>query len=877
MPDPDRIYQKLLRLLPFDFRSDFGGEMEQTFRDQRSEARDHGAAALFKMWWSTIADIVRMAPREHFSVLAQDCRYALRMIRKNPGYTVAAVLILGLGIGANTSIFSVVNSVLLKPLPYVRGDRLVIVRQKQTKLGVENMRLTPPELEDYRKQNQTLEGLVEFHGMNFTLYNGDEAHRVRTGVVSPGFFELFGVKPIMGRNFTADDDKPGAQPVLLLSYEFWKQVEHGSADIVGKTYQMNDRPHIVIGVLPQIPQYPADRDVYMTTTSCPFRSSPRSISSRTSFRGLSVFGRLKPQAFAEWCRADVSVIASRLRKDYPDVYPERMGFDATAIDLREELTREARPMLLILLGAAAFVLLIACANVANLILARMARREQELVIRTAVGAGGGRLLRQLLTESLILALLAAGVGVAFAAGSLKLLAQFASQLTPRAREIGVDYWVLAFAVLCAVATTVVFGSVAALYARHDIAAGLKEARTSERTRNFARSSLIAAQVAFSFVLLIGAGLMIRSFAQLQRVDPGFAPERVFAVGLDLNFTKFSSRAPILGFARRLLEKVHEQAGVLSAAISDSFPMDQDITGGAGRPVRFQVEGDPRPESESPPVTAVRYVSTDYFRTLGIPLASGRLFLDSDRQDAPPVVIINRALARKRWPNSDPVGRRVRFQSSDNAWFQVVGVVGDVKEFGPDRDTPFQVYVPMEQSPNPGTLLVRAAGDPASIMNSVHRVVHEVDPQVAVTQLSTLDQARADSVSQPRTLMRLFALFGGLAFAIAVGGIGCMLALWVKQRTREIGIRLALGARPADIVSAVMRQGMMLVLAGLVVGLAGAVALTRFLKTLLFHIEPNDVPTFAAVAILFVAAASLACYLPARRAAKTDPQEALRCD
>jgi predicted permease len=873
----DRVYQGLLRLLPFDFRSEFGGDMEETFREQRADvAREHGSAALLKMWWSTVADIARMAPREHVSVLAQDCRYALRMMRKNAGYTVAAVLILGLGIGANTSIFSMVNSVLLKPLPYLRGDRLVIVRQKQAKLGIENMRLTPPELEDYRKQNKTLEGLVEFHGMNFTLYNGDEAHRVRTGVVSAGFFDLFGVKPLLGRTFTADDDKPGAQPVLMLSYEFWKQVEHGNPDIVGKTYQMNDRPHIVIGVLPQIPQYPADRDVYMTTTSCPFRSSQQSISSRTAFRGLAVFGRRKPEASTEWCRADLSVVASRLRKDYPNVYPERMGFDATAIDLREELTREAKPMLLVLLGAAGFVLLIACANVANLILARMARREQELVIRTAVGAGGGRLLRQLLTESLIMALLAAGVGVAFATFSVKLLAQFLTPLTPRAREIGVDYWVLGFAVLCAVLTTVVFGSVAAMYARHDIAAGLKEARSSERKRNFARSALIAAQVAFSFVLLIGAGLMVRSFVQLQQVDPGFTPQHVFAVGVNLNFTKFADNAPTLSFARRVLEKVRSQPGVMSVAISNSFPLDQDITGGAGAPRRIEVEGDPRPESESPPITSLRTVSPDYFLTLGIPLVSGRLFTDSDREGAPPVVIINRALARKRFGNEDPIGRRVKLNFV-NHWFQVVGVVGDVKEFGLDRDVPYQFYAPLEQEPNPGAVLVRAAGDPAGMTNAVRRLIHGIDPQVAITQVSTLEQARADSVSQPRTLTRLFAVFGALAFAIAVAGIGCMLALWVKQRTREIGIRMALGARPGNIVSAVMRQGMLLVAAGLVVGIVGASALTRFLKALLFHVGPDDVATFAAVSVLFVAAASLACYVPARRASKTDPQEALRCE
>jgi len=541
------------------------------------------------------------------------------------------------------------------------------------------------------------------------------------------------------------------------------------------------------------------------------------------------------------------------------------------------LTRQAKPTLLVLLGAAAFVLLIACANVANLILARMARREGELVIRTAVGAGAGRLLRQLLTESLILALLAAGIGVLFATGSVTLLTQFASQITPRAREITIDGWVLAFAILCASATTIAFGSVAALYSRQDVASGLKDgSRSSERGRHLVRSMLIAAQVAFSFMLLIGAGLMFRSFVQLQRVNPGFEPQRVFAVGIDLNFTKFATSADNRAVSRRLLEKLQGQPGVLSAAISNSFPLDQDITGGAGRPQRFQVEGDPKPESESPPVTALRFVSPDYFRTLGIPLAGGRMFLDSDQENTPKVAIINRSLAQKRWGSQDPVERRIQFASSDT-WFKIVGVVGDVKEFGLDQDAPFQVYMPMEQQPNPGTILVRAAGDPASMGSMVRRAVHDVDPQIAITQVSTLEQARADSVSAPRTLTSLFGLFGGLAFVIAVTGIGCMLALWVRQRTREIGIRMALGAEPADIVGNVIRQGMMLVAIGLAVGIGGAWALTGFLKKLLFHVEPTDVATFVLVSALLLGAALVACYVPARRAARIDPLLALRCE
>jgi putative ABC transport system permease protein len=871
----DRCYRWLLRVLPADFREEFSSDMEETFRAQRDETeRRRGIRALAGMWWATIIDILRMAPREHWHVLAQDMRYALRMMRKNPGYAAAAVLILGLGIGVNTGIFSVLNSVLLQPLPYLQGNRLVVLKQRQPRAGEDNMLFTPPEIEDYRRQNKTLSGLVEYHSMTFTLYGGDEAHRVKTGVVSAGFFDFFGVTPLLGRSFVADDDRPGAPPVLMLSYEFWQQVEHGNPNVVGKKYQMNDRPHVVIGVLPPIPQYPRDNDVYMTTTSCPFRSNPKNIASRTAFRAMRLFGRLKPQATHAMCHADVSIIAQRLKQNFPEAYSGLAGLDATADDLRTELTREARPLLFVLAGGAAFVLLIACANVANLILARMSRREAELMIRTAVGAGAGRLLRQLLTESSILAVLGAGIGLVFAAGSMKLLTQFAAPLTPRAREIAMNGWVLAFAILCASATTILFGSMAALYSRQDISSGLKEnARAGDRGRHLLRGMLIAAQVAFSFVLLAGAGLLVRSFSQLQRVDPGFIPERVLIAGVDVSFTKYSE-AGNRALARRLLDKIQSLPGVLSTAVADSFPLDPDNTPSM-RPAHFQVEGDPRPESESPPVTAIRVVSPAYFQTLGIPLVSGRTFRDADQEKSTQVVIINRALALKRWGLADPVGKRIKL--TGDQWLQIAGVVGDVKEFGLDRDTPYQVYGVFAQNPYLDAIVVRTSADPVALEQQLRRAVHEVDAEIAVTGISTMEQVRAGSVSSSRTIMRLFSLFAALAFLIAAGGIASMLALWVRQRTREIGIRMALGAGPMSIVYGVVRQGMAYVLLGFVAGIGAALLLTTSLKNLLFQVQPTDVVTFVGASALLLAAALLACLAPARRAARIDPQTALRSE
>lgn len=873
-PISDRLYGMLLRVLPFEFRLEFGSDMEETFHQQRVEtARDHGFAALLAMWWATIADIMRMAPREHVSVLGQDVRYALRMMRKNIGFTAAAVMILGLGIGVNTSIFSAVNSILLKPLPYHDGDGLVVLRQRQSKLGL-NTGFSVKEIEDYRRQNRSLTGLVEYHSMTFTLLGRNEAHRVRTGVVSAGFFDLFGVRPLLGRTFVPADDRPDAVPVLVLSYEYWKRFEGGDPNVVGKIFQMNDKPHTVIGVLPSIPQYPNENDVYMPTTACPGRSSAFTISDRNS-RMMSVFARLRPGVSMEQSQADLAAIMQGMKRENPKFYPDELGFQSSASALRGDLTTGAKPMLIALLGASAFVLLIACANVANLTMARMARREQELVIRTAVGAGNGRLLRQLLTESLIMAMLAAGVGMVFAIASIRLMTQFAGQLTPRAREISIDGWVLAFAILCASGTTIVFGSVAALYSRQDVSGGLKEGgrANAERSRRLVRSLLIAAQVAFSYVLLIGAGLMAHSLIQMNRVDAGFVPQRVFAVGFDRNWSKYRTMEQRRTYSNRLLTGVQSQPGVLMAAVSDSFPFDPDMM---DMRWHFRIEGDARPRAVGPSAKSVRNASPDYFRTLGIRPLSGRTFLDSDAYDTPPVAIINRELATSVWGNADPIGRRISLED-DGPWLRIVGVVADTKEFGPIRETPSQIYVSNQQYPDPGSILVRTAGDPATVMNLVRKAILDVDRETAITKVETLEQARTDSVASPRTTARLFGLFAILAFVIALTGIGGMLALWVRQRTREIGIRMAMGARPHHILTTVIRQGMLLVAIGLSAGYVGAVALTRFLKTFLFQVEPTDATTYSLVSGLLLGAAFVACYLPAIRAARIDPQMALRCD
>jgi predicted permease len=877
-PLSERFYGALLRLFPFDFRSDFGDEMEQTFREQRTEAeRQAGRTGLLRLWRDTIVGIFSTAPREHLSMLSQDIRYALRMMRKNKGYTAIALLVLALGIGANTAIVSVISTVLLRPLPYQNDGQLMVLHQKAPKSGADEVAFSVPEINDYRQQSSSFSSLVEYHNMRFTLFSKDSATRVRTGVVSPEFFGMFGVKPILGRDFIAADDRPGAPAVLLLSYEYWKQYCAGDPNIVGRTFEMNDRVHTVVGVLPPVPQYPQENDVYMPTSACPFRGKPEMITNRGGHM-MNLFGRLKPDVTPDHSRADLRLIATRLEHDHPDAYGKNLGFTATSGLLRDELTHRARTMLLVLLAAAGCVLLIACANVANLTLARMSARERELTVRAALGAGKGRLLRQLVTESFILGLMAAGLGVLFASQSLKLLAEFTGRLTSRAREIQMDGTMLLFALSMALLTSVVFGSISAFYSRDEIASGLRDGAaqtTSGRRRSRARSVLVVCQIAFSFVLLIGAGLMLRSFSKLQHVDGGFvSTDRVLAANIDLNWSKYDEDGKRRDFMNRLLAKVHSQPGVLSAAISSSYPLDPDNATGSMFNRRFVVEGHLPREGEVPPLTAIRSTTPDYFRTLGIRLISGRTFAESDNDKAPEVVLVNQTLARQYWGDQDPVGKRISFSKGEK-WTKVIGVVGDVKEYGPERPAGDEMYLAAAQNPAPGSVLIRTNRDAMTLANQVRRAIGEVDPQTAIPVVETLEQARHDATESSRVMTNLLGIFAALALVIAAAGIGGMLALAVNQRWNEIGIRIALGAKPGDVLGMILRQGMGLVLAGLLFGLLASMALTGMMKTLLFDVKPTDPATFVGVSLVLALAALIACYLPARRALRVDPLTALR--
>ncbi len=871
-----RFYRALLRLLPFDFRSDFGPEMETVFQEQHKEAgRLDGAAGVLRLWWETIAGIFRTAPGEHLAMFRQDAGFALRMMRKNPGYTLAAILTLGLGIGANSAIFSVVNAVLLKPLPYQHGESLVTLHQQAPRAGMLNQPFSVAEINDYRTQSHSLDGLVEYHNMNFILLGRSEPERVETGVVSWNYFDVFGVKPLFGRAFRPEDEHPGASAVLMLSYEYWIRSFGGDPTVVNKTFTMNDRPHTVVGILPPVPQYPDENDVYMPTTACPFRSRPAFIANRQA-RMMQVFGRMKPGISVRQARADLNGVAANLQQAYPKDYPPSIDYSMATSSLEEDLTYNARPTMLVLLGAAGFVLLIACANVANLNLSRMVRRERELAVRAALGAGRVRMFRQLLTESSLLALLGGGLGLMFSWGALNLLMSFAARFTPRAREIHLDATVLLFTLAVAVLTSLLSGTAPALAARETVVGSLKEGgpqSTIGRGRHRMRSLLIMAQVAVSFLLLIGAGLMLRSFANLQHVDPGFQPENVLTMQIGLDFTKYNTDDKQRAFFETFLDKVGAQSGVKSAAASMMIPLNGDMhmTGD------FMIEGQTPVPGQVHPISDFRVVSEGYFETLHIPVLQGRAFTRADRPGTPPVAVVNRAAARHYWGGQDPLGKRFSADAG-KSWVQIAGVVGDVKQYGLDKDAVDEIYVPMAQNPlMDAVLVIKTTAEPMSIARSIIELLYAVDPNQPVARVRSLEQVRAESVAAPRLTTNLLGLFALLALAIAATGIGGVMALAVGQRRHEIGVRMAIGARPTEILRMILRQGMALVLFGVAFGLLGALGLTRLLQQLLFEVAPTDPLTYVGVALVLGFAGLVACYVPARRAARVDPIVALRAE
>ena len=810
--------------------------------------------------------------------LVNDIRYGLRTLVKSPGFALLSVLTLGLGIGANTAIFSLISGVLLKPLPYAHADRLVLLRQSAPGASRPNAGVSVQEYYDYREQVKEFDELVEYHQMSFDLLKRGEPDRVSTGVVSHNFFDTLGIKPILGRSFVKEDDLPGAEAVLILSHSYWQSKFGGDPNIVNQVFQMNDRPHRVIGVLPNVPLYPNENAVYMSVSACPFRAAAEGqrLQNRRAFSILNVFGRLKPGVTREAAAVSVGAMCRRFTGDHTDVYRPDSGFSAGLLDVREQLTQNARPMLLILLGATFLILLIACANVANLTLARVLRRDRELAIRGALGADQARLIRQLLTESSLLSVAGGVVGLVFAVSTLGLLTRFVARFTSRTGEIRIDFKVLGFTLLVAAFTGLFFGILPALASRVDLAGAMKQGARGTGAPGGGKRltcALIVAQVAVSVVLLTGAGLLLTSFYRLQKVDPGYRADQVTSVDLFTNFSRYPDLDSQLRFYLPVLDRLQGAPGVVSAAITNAVPL------ATVQPFNtpLQIEGKTVDNPDKRPSVDARIVSSGYFKTLGMSLVQGRFFSESDTREAPAVVVINRSMMRF-WEGKDPIGTRISIDNGQS-WATVAGIVGDVKQFGLDRDSMAQVYVPLRQTTQGlgARLLVRSSRDPLAAAQAIKNAVRSIDPDMPVTNVRTLEEIRGEYLATPRLTAVLLTMFAGLALLVTMAGLAGVIGTSVSQRTQEFGLRMAMGATRGGVLKMVLSQGLRLVAIGLGLGALSSYAFTGALSTYLFDTHFADPWSMTAVLLTLMGAGVLACLGPALRATGVDPLVALRAE
>ena len=802
----------------------------------------------------------------------QDLRYAARTLGRAPAFTVVAVLTLALGIGANTAIFSVIHGVLLKDLPFANGERVVRVKQPVAVGAIDDAGFSVQEVADLRAKSRSLESIVEYHSMSFNLLRRGEPQRVQTGVVSANYFDALGVRPLVGRTFRPGEDQAGAAPVLVLSYRYWRERLGGDTTIIGKTVEMTDRVHTVIGILPPLPAFPNDNDVFMPVSSCPFRMSDF-WTTRRDVRALTGFAVARPGLALAAVRADLKAVASQMHNEHAESYPDAQGFGIGAESLLEELSGPARETLALLLATSAFVLAIACANVANLTLVRLVHRRSELVVRAALGAGSGRLARQLLTESVVVAGAGALVGVGLAAALLRVLVPYAARFTPRAFEIGLDAPVLLFTLGVSVVVGLASGTLPLVGMTRDLATGLRargDGGQARGRRGRAERGLVVAQVAVSVVLLAAAGLSVRSMIELSRVDAGYKPEQVLSLRVTPSRERYQRPEDRVAVTTRIVTDMRALPGVSGVALVAAVPLGEDGRMSHG----MLIQGRPVGPNEVAPQAEMQIVSGEYFTTIGVPIMKGRTFDEHDRLGTEEVAVISRSLAQRYWRDAEPLGARISPDGGDT-WLRVVGVAGDVRDHALDQDPIDVFYVAFAQTPGGENVLLRSTNDPARLAKQATAAIRAIDPDMPVDNIRTLMEIRLDSLAPRRLTASLLALFALLAVLIAAAGIGGVLAFSVSQRTREIGVRLALGAQRTEVLALVFRQGGAMIAIGLAIGAVGALWLTRFMQGLVFGIGARD-PLTLAVACLTLAAVGLIASLgPARRATAVDPVIALR--
>jgi len=803
--------------------------------------------------------------------LWQDLRYGARMLLKNPSFTFVAVITLTLGIGANTAIFSLVEALLLRPLPYAEPDRLVLLSEKGS--AGERNNIPYPNFSDWRERAQSFEGMASIRKQTLNLTGIDKPVSLNGRTVNWNFFHLLGVQPQLGRLFVAEDDRRGAARTALLSDGTWKAQFGGDPGVIGRKLTLDGEPYEAIGVLPPGFEYFQADDVYVPIG--PFLK-PDGLLQRGGSMGLYALGRLKPGVTLAHANSELAGIAAQLEREYP---ADNKGRGAMAEPLQDVMSEGVRRSLWILLGAVGFILLIACVNVANLLLARGADRQREMALRLALGAGRGRIVRQMLSESLLIALLGGAFGALLGGWMLKGLLALAPGDVPQLNRVSLNMTALLFTLMVSALTSVLCGFAPALHAaRADVSAAMKEGgrSTAGAARDLTRKTLLVVEVSLALVLLVGAGLLTRSMARLLGIDPGFNAENLLTMRLNLRGDAYTVPRRLTLYDESL-NRLGALPGVQGAAITRSLPIDGSDWGGRVRAADKTSPTDYR-------MSALSEISANYFEVMGIRLLKGRVFTAADTADAARVAIINEALARSLWPDENPIGKRLKTGQKEvpdpwNPWCEVVGVVADVKLEGLEQDTPMQMYMPVHQRPNSPTLwlVVRTASDPLQSVAAVERTIHAVEKDLPVYSIRSMNQLLGSSLATRRLTLVLLVGFAALALLLAAVGVYGVTSYSVRQRTHELGIRMALGAQSGDVLKLILMQGLKQVFIGVVIGLTAAFSLTRWMKSLLFEVRPTDPMTFAVIALLLIAVALLACWVPARRATKVNPMVALRCE
>ena len=801
------------------------------------------------------------------STMLQDLKFAIRMLVKSPGFTVVAILSLALGIGVNTAIFSVVNAVLLRPLPFKNPSQLVVMRETYKLVG--NVSVSYPNFLDWRQQSHSFSALAAIEARGFNLSGVAQPENIGGYAVSPNFLALVGVRPILGRDFLPSEENQGTAPVILLSYQLWQTHLGGDPAVLGRAISLDGRSFTIIGILPPTFRYLDRSDVLV-----PIGVFANEMGDRGDRGDMDVVGRLSPGVPLSQAAVEMNTITARLAEQYPQT---NHGFGAYLASFREVFTGDTRLAVLVLFGAVVFVLLIACVNVANLFLVRGAARAREIALRLAFGASRVRVIRQMLTESLVLAVCGGILGIILGAWGISALGYLLPADSLKSMGVRMDVSVFLFAAFIVVLVAFAFGLIPALQtSRPDLHETLKEggrSATSTNAQNRLRGGLAIAETALALVLLVGAGLMLKSLYHLIQVSPGFQPAHVLTMEMDLRTDRYSKAPAILNFWQQLLDRVRVIPGVETAALGSSIPLSGDHSRGD-----VTIEGLPIPGPGEFPHPDRHTISTAYLTAMGIPLLRGRNFSDSDNETAPDVALINSTMARRFWADGDPIGKRFLWghPDTDKKWFTIVGVVADTKLYGLDNPARLEIYYPYLQRPNSDmNLVVRSAVDPSSLTASIRATVAAIDKDQPIFAVHTMQELVDDSISTRRLTLVLLGIFSALALILAAIGIYGVVAYSVALRTQEIGIRMALGAQSQDVLRLVLGQGARIAFFGVAIGLAAAAALARLLSSLLFSVSASDPITFATVAVLLIAVALLACYIPARRALRVDPIIALR--